>query len=49
MPYALLDDGFHSDPKLEAIGLAGKGLIANAFSYCGQWSSDGFVPLCVKY
>ena len=45
MAYALLDDGFHSNPKLLAVGLAGMGLYAAALSYCGQYGTDGIVPM----
>lgn len=45
MPYALLDDQFHSNPKVIAMGLDGCGLYARALSYCGDYLTDGFVPL----
>jgi hypothetical protein len=45
MPFALLADEFHSDPKTIKAGLAGAGLYARALSYCGHYVTDGFVPL----
>lgn len=44
MPFALLADEFHSDPKTIKATLAGAGLYARALSYCGHYSTDGFVP-----
>ena len=44
MPYALLDDTFHSHPKLVAAGWAARGLYAAALSYCAAYTTDGFVP-----
>lgn len=44
MPFALLDDKFHSNPKIRALGLDGAGLYALALSYCGSYTTDGFVP-----
>jgi len=44
MPYALLDDTFHSHPKLVASGWAARGLYAAALSYCAAYLTDGFVP-----
>lgn len=44
MSYVLLDDQFHSHPKIEDVGNAGAGLFARALSYCGSYLTDGFVP-----
>lgn len=44
MSYTLVDDGFHSNPKVLAAGLDGAGLYARALSYCGAYLTDGFVP-----
>lgn len=44
MPFALLDDKFHSNPKVRALGLDGVGLYALALSYCGSYTTNGFVP-----
>lgn len=44
MPYALLADEFHSDPKTVKATLAGAGLYARSLSYCGHYLTDGFVP-----
>lgn len=44
MPFALLDDRFHANPKIKAAGLDGAGLYALALSYCGDHVTDGFVP-----
>lgn len=43
MPFALLADEFHSDPKTVKATLAGAGLYARALSYCGHYVTDGFV------
>lgn len=45
MPWVLLDDGFHSNPKVLAVGNAGAGLYARALSYCGDHLTDGYVPM----
>lgn len=45
MPYALLDDQYHSNPKVIAMGLDGAGLYSRALSYCADYLTDGFVPL----
>ncbi len=44
MPFALLDDKFHSNAKVYAAGNAGAGLYARALSYCADHLTDGFVP-----
>lgn len=44
MPFALLDDKFHSNGKVMAAGNAGAGLYARALSYCADHLTDGFVP-----
>lgn len=44
MPFAALDDQFHSNPKIIAAGLDGAGLYARALSYCADYLTDGFVP-----
>jgi hypothetical protein len=43
-PYVCLDLGFHSDPKVMAVGNAAAGVFARALSYCGYHKTDGFVP-----
>jgi hypothetical protein len=45
MPWVLLDDGFHSNPKVLEVGNAGAGLYARALSYCGDHLTDGYVPM----
>jgi hypothetical protein len=42
--WVVLDDQFHSHPKILAVGLAATGLYARALSYCGAHLTDGFVP-----
>ena len=42
-PYVLLDDGFHSNPKVVESGLDGAGLYARALSYCGHYLTDGYI------
>lgn len=44
MPWAALDDEFHSHPKILQVGNAGAGLFARALSYCAAHLTDGFVP-----
>lgn len=44
MPFAALDDQFHSNPKVIAAGLDGAGLYARALSYCADKLTDGYVP-----
>lgn len=44
MPYALLDEDFHSNPKMLALGNDGTGLYARGLSYCAHYQTDGFVP-----
>jgi hypothetical protein len=44
MAYALIDDQFHSNPKVLAMGLDGAGLYARALSYCADYQTDGYVP-----
>ncbi|MDQ5841654.1 MAG: hypothetical protein M3537_11070 [Chloroflexota bacterium] len=43
MPWAALDDQFHSNPKLVTAGLEATGLHARAISYCACYLTDGFV------
>lgn len=43
MPFALLDDKFHSHPKFVTAGLAARGLYTSALSYCADWLTDGFL------
>lgn len=43
MSWVSLDDGFHSHPKVMAVGNAGAGLYARALSYCGDHLTDGFL------
>lgn len=45
MPYALLDDQYHSNPKVIAMGLDGAGLYSRALSYCADYLTDGLIPL----
>src|SRR5437588_2199446 len=47
MPYARLDDRFHSDPKIHAAGRAATGVFSMLISWCSQELSDGFVPISV--
>jgi hypothetical protein len=44
MPFAALEDDFHSNPKVIAAGNEGAGLYARALSYCGAYLTDGKVP-----
>lgn len=44
MTYVILDDQFHSNPKINDVGLPGAGLYAMSLSYCGSELTDGFVP-----
>lgn len=44
MTYNLLDDKFHSHPKVVAAPLAAVGLFAKSIAYCGDYLTDGFVP-----
>jgi hypothetical protein len=44
MPFAALEDDFHSHPKVIAAGLDGAGLFARALSYCACHLTDGHVP-----
>jgi hypothetical protein len=44
MPWAKLDENFHSHPKSYMIGLDGCGLFAKCLSYCAHYLTDGFVP-----
>jgi len=44
VPWAKLDDKFHSHPKTYVAGLDGCGLFAKAISYAADHLTDGFVP-----
>lgn len=44
MPFALLDDKFHSNPKILEVEDDGAGLYARALSYCADQLTDGFIP-----
>jgi uncharacterized phage protein (TIGR02220 family) len=44
VPYAQLDDGFHDDPEIMALGNEGAGVIARAYSYCAHYLTDGKLP-----
>ena len=44
MTYAILDDKFHSNPKVLEVGNEGAGVYARALSFCGDHNTDGFVP-----
>lgn len=44
MPWAQLDDQFHSHRKFLSAGLEATGLYARALSYCAASLTDGFVP-----
>lgn len=44
MSWTRLDDGFWGHPKIEAAGNAATGLFARSLSYCGAYSTGGFVP-----
>ena len=41
---ARLDTGWHVNPKVLKVGLAGMGLHAWSISYCDHALSDGFIP-----
>jgi hypothetical protein len=45
MPWLKVDDAFHRNPKVEAVGLAGAGLYAKALAYCAEYLTDGRVPV----
>lgn len=47
MPWARVDDGLHSHPKIRRAWKCrpALGLHLMALSYCGQWSPDGLVPV----
>lgn len=40
-----LDADFHAHPKVLEVGLAGAGLYASALAYCGDYRTDGLVPV----
>lgn len=44
MSWVYLDDKFHSNPKVIAMGNAAAGLYARALSYCGDHLTDGYIP-----
>jgi hypothetical protein len=44
MPWARLDDNFHSHPKTYIAGLDGCGLFCKSISYAAHYLTDGFVP-----
>lgn len=44
MPWARLDDKFHSHPSTWQVGLEANGLFARALSYCADQLTDGFLP-----
>ena len=44
MSWVRLDDKFHSNPKVVAVGNAGAGAYARALSYCADHLTDGMVP-----
>lgn len=44
MPWARLDDKFHSHPTTWQVGLESNGLFARALSYCAEHLTDGFLP-----
>jgi hypothetical protein len=43
-PWARIDDGFDSNPKVEATSLAGRGLFVSLVSYSARHLTDGVVP-----
>lgn len=45
MPFAILDDKFHSNAKVLNVGDDGAGLFARAISYCAGELTDGWIPL----
>ena len=45
MPFALLDEKFHSNGKVLRAGLDGAGLFACALSYASDHQTDGFIPI----
>lgn len=44
MPWARLDDKFHSHPTTWMVGLEANGLFARGLSYCADQLTDGFMP-----
>ena len=44
MPWARLDDKFHSHPTTWQVGLESNGLFARGLSYCAEHLTDGFLP-----
>ena len=44
MPWARLDDKFHSHPTTWQVGLESNGLFARGLSYCADQLTDGFMP-----
>ena len=44
MTWTKLDDGFWSNPKIEAAGNEAAGAYARMLSYCGMHRTDGRVP-----
>lgn len=49
MTWFKLDDGFHSHPKIIAVGNEAAGLYARCGSYCAQHLTDGFIPEAVGF
>lgn len=45
MPYAQLDDRFHSHPKVRELSLAARGLFATGLSYAACFLTDGDLPI----
>lgn len=44
MPYAQLDDRFHTHPKIRPLSLAARGLFATGISYAACFLTDGYLP-----
>lgn len=44
MPWALLDDSYHSNKKIELAGIPAAGIYSLALAYCAHYFTDGFVP-----
>lgn len=49
MPYARLDDGFHSHPTTTRMGNACAGVYARAIAYCACFLTDGYIPAQVLF
>jgi hypothetical protein len=41
--WTMLSDNFYDNPKIDAAGNAAAGVFVKALSYCGRYSTDGFL------